>query len=182
VKAVLKNKTIIVALSLVTVCVLGFFISELSPQGSNRSLASKGFSFDRELSDLASKRVIRELQSGKDVELGASPSELEKFLFEDLKGEFSLEVEPQRAFRLSLINGKSSSVKVNNEYEFIKKALGFLFDESGSYKLVEKQRDPASSKETYDFTIVNKKDEVQAEVSIQLTSASFLTSLMARVP
>ena len=189
VKNVSKNKLLWVVLSLGLVCVLGYVINELNLGGNSgqaeRSLASNGFSFDKELSDLASRRVIQQVQSGRGVELGSSPSELERFLFEDLKGEFSLEVEPQKAFRLSLLNDRNSTVLVTNQHEFVKEALGFLFEDQDSYHLIQKEREPASSNLTsnliFNFEIVDEASKTQAKVTIELTKTSHLKSLIARV-
>jgi hypothetical protein len=180
VKTLFQNKLLVVVLGLGFVCILGYFVSDLDSKGTERSLASSGFNFDKELSDLASRRVIKEMQTGRGVELGSSPSELERFLFEDLKGEFSLEVEPEKAFRLSLMSGKKSSVLVPNRFEFVKEALGFLFDKDESFRLVEKKREPASQTAS-DFSIIDDSDNVQAEVSIELTKSNHLKSLMAKV-
>lgn len=180
-KSVSKNKLLAVVLGLGFLSVLGFFISDLNPQNAGRSLASSNFSFDKELSVLASRRVIQEMQSGRGVELGSSPSELEKFLFEDLKGEFSLEIEPKRAFRLSLLNGRQSTVQVSNQFEFVKEALGFLFDDKKSYRLVERQREPAS-KQASDFAILDDSNETQAEVTLVLTNQRTLKSLLVKTP
>ena len=182
VKIVSTNKLLFVALSLGCLGLVGFYVSEISPRGPERSLASDGFSFDKELSDLASKRVIKEMQSGRNIELGTAPSELEKFLFEDLKGEFSLEVEPDKAFKLSLLKGRESTVKVINQFEFVKEALSFLLDDRDSYRLVEKQREPAASELTANFAIIDNGDKVQAEVNVELTESNHLKSLTARIP
>ena len=180
-KSVSKNKLLFVALGLGFVCVVGYFVSDLNPQEAERSLASNGFSFDKELSDLASRRVIKEMQSGNGVELGSSPSELEKFLFEDLKGEFSLEIEPNKAFKLTLLKGRNPSILVENQVEFVKEALSFLFDNQKSFRLIEKRREPASAVSS-DFEIVDGSDNVQAEVILELTTSNKLKSLLAKIP
>lgn len=182
-KVVSTNKLLFVAFGLACLGLVGFYVSEINPRGVGRSLASDGFSFDKELSDLASKRVIKEIQSGRDVELGSEPTELERFLFENLKGEFSLEVKPDKSFKLVLLRGKESTVVIENQFEFVKEALGFLLDDKKNYHLIEQQREPAASKLTSHFAIVDKtNDKVQAKVNMEITEQNRLKSLTARIP
>ena len=177
-----KNKLSALALGLGFVFFLGYFVSDLNPREEvERSLASSSFSFDKELSDLASKRVIQEMQSGRGVGVGSSPSELERFLFEDLKGEFSLEIEPEKSFRLSLLEGRESTVEVSNQFEFVKEVLGFLFDDQKNYRLVEKKREPASELAS-EFFILDGSNKTQAELTLKTTSKGALKSLLVKIP
>ncbi len=173
-------KSFVVVVGLAVVSGLGAYISNQKQADSNgRSLASKEFSFDKKLSELAAKKVVEQVKTGRNIDLGFKPSPLEKFLFEDLKGEFSLEIEPKKALKLKLANNSIASVKILDSELFIRRALDILFESPKNFKLVENSRNLASELlKTY--TLIDEAGKEQFQIYLEISDLGVLRGLTAK--
>ena len=160
---------------------VGFILNDISLKEGGRGLASQNKSpEDNELIQIATKKIIQKVNLSKNLDFGGDPTELEEFVYGELKGQYRVFNEDKTT--LKIIKVGEDGVTVKDFKKFTLSVMKVLNLDSQEVSLVESSRDLASARKgSIGFTVESKSaKEKLAEVSIELNDSSKLEALTVK--
>jgi len=156
---------------------VGFIMNDIDVREGGRKLASQNQKpEDKELADIATKKVIERASLSKNLNYGGDPTALEKFLYGDLKGQYK--VFNANDDSVKLVKVGEEGVKVTDFKKFTFTALNVLLYKNKDFLVEEGTRDVASVKNnTVKYTVKSKTKKTIADVLINSDDSEVLESL-----
>lgn len=155
---------------------VGFVLNDIDLKERGRSLASQNQSpEDKELVEIATKKVIAKMNLAKDLDYGGDPTKLEEFVYGELKGQYKIFNKDEST--LKIIKVGDEGVVIKDYHKFTLKVFNLLILKDSDFSIEKVSRDVASkSDQEAQFTVKNSEQQEIAKIKISSNEAKSLES------